>query len=539
MPIAQDYTPSESSFPLAGLDLLSPTDQVDHHYSPNAKNAVCALGVVSKRTGYNPLGTSQPPDPVMALIDFEVTSTNRIFVCITTTKFYSYDPGGNVWVDRTKQAMSVDVPWTGTQDNPVSWVVAEGLDGSDNLVRWIIATNGKDTPQYWDGSASKFADWPINLPGFVTCGCLASFYNHLFIGDISTGSHDEQQIAWGNAGSLIDFTAANGDEGVNIITDAVGPIRRLVQMGDRLMLYADDTIHAITYLGGSFIFSFELIATQTRLVGPNAVVNLGPYHLFMSQEDIVLFDGSRMLRPVSANIRKLYRVELLTEQRLRAWGFLDQPHRFVFWGVPTPFGFAVYQQEFDLFNPGSNVWSRNVFTDQASMMGFYTRDDSRRWNSLPTRTWKQATASWASEQARKGFPVRVLGAVTGAIMLCDGSSSDDNGKAVEAFWDTSDYTASGSAINYTGPTSYVTMICRWVQIEFEAAGTSVDIYTSRDRGQSYQFVKTVALTSVTDRYQVQIDTSSRTLRVRFYTNALAQTFSFNWCRCWFQPGGSW
>ena len=537
MPLGTDYAAAESAYPMTGLDLSTPAAMLDHHSTPNAVNVEVLLGTPGKRPGYFPLGTSQPPDPVMALIDFEVTSTNRVLVCVTTKKFYSFNPGTNAWVDRTKQAMSVDVNWTGTQDDPISWVVAEGLDGSNNLVRWLIVTNNVDFPQYWDGSASKFADWPINLPGFVTCGCLASFYSHLFIGNITTSSTDEQQVAWANNGSLVDFTAANGDEGVNIIVDAIGPIRRMLSLGNALIIYADDTIHAITYLGGTFVFNFTLIATQTRLMGPNGIVNLGPYHLFMSQEDIVLFDGTQMVRPVSANIRKLYRTEVLTEQKLRCWGFLDQPHRVVFWGVPTTAGFSVYVQEFSLFNPGANAWSRHLFKDAATQMGFYTRDDSRRWDSLPTRNWNQATVTWFSEQARKGFPVPVIGTQSGGVMLYDGSQSDDNGTAVQAYYDTPDFTASGNVINYVGPTPYQSQFCRFVQIFFEAYGTSVDLYTSIDRGQSFQFVQTFALASVPNRYIALIDLQSRTLRIRFQTLQVAVTWDVTQCRVWYRPGG--
>lgn len=524
----RSYAPEDSMYPLAGLDLLAPSTMISPSATPLCQNMIARNGIAVKRNGYIPLGTGLPNEPVQALIEFEIDIDVRILVAVTPSHFCSYNTSTKAWDE-----IRGSTHWTGDQTNNIDWVVARGLDGDGNDKKWLIVTNGKDKPQYWDGVAGTFADYPCNLASFVTFKTIAQFYDHIVIGNVQTSNFDHQLIAWTTVGSLVDFTNfSTGDSGSEDVTGASGDIVKLKNMGDRLIIYAENSISSMSYIGAPFVFSLEQVVKEIRLLGPQAIVDLGPYHIFIGQENWYVYDGERAVYPAGDAVWKLFKDELFTDQKNRAFGFFDQPHNYIYWGVPIGDGLMViYQQEYNLITPKEVRWTRTFYTDQPFCMGFFSRDEALRWNSpqLTTMPWSAANFTWLSAEIRKGFPNPVIGS-QGKVFVTDGTSLDDNGVAQLAFWDTKDFTI---------PQAYESQLARWCEIECELAGNACRVYYSLDQGQSYVQVKDLTLTSNFARYRMTIDKTSRNIRLRFANGFKSSTFSMRWARVWFRPGGAW
>lgn len=524
----RSYAETDASYPMGGLDLLAPSTMISPNSTPNCKNMIARNGIPQKRGGYIPLGTGLADEPVLEIVEFEIQTDIRILVAIQTAHFFMYNTSTLAWDDITGSTV-----WTGDQTNNIDYVVARGLDADSNDKKWLIVTNGKDAPQYWDGVAGTFADYPCDLVDFVTFRTIAQFYDHIVIGDVQTSNFDHQLIAWSSVGTLTSFVNfSTGDSGSLDVTGASGDIVKLKNMGDRLIVYAENSISTVSYIGLPTVFSLEQVAKEIRLVGPRAIVDLGPYHLFIGQENWYVFDGERAVYPAGDAVWKLFKDELYTEQKNRAFGFLDQPHNYIYWGVPIGDGLmVVYQQEYNLITPQQVRWTRTFYTDQPVCMGFFSRDEALRWNSpqMQTTKWKDANFSWLSAEIRKGFPNPVIGS-TGAVFVTDGTSFNDNGVAQLAYWDTKDFTA---------PNDYVSQICRWAEIECELAGNECRVYYSIDFGQTFVQVQDLTLSGPFARYRMPIDVSGRQLRLRFANGNSESTFMLRWARVWFRPGGSW
>lgn len=511
-------------YPLGGLDYLAPSTMADPRFSPSAQNMMVTKGIALKRKGYRQLG-DDADDPTVALIEFEISINVRILVRVTTKRFFRYDPGDGLFVDITQlDEDDAPVEWTGDQTNDIDWVVGRGSEG-----KYLIVTNGKDKPQWWDGVTATFVDFPCNLPDFVTCKTLAQFYDHLFLGNVKTSSSDPQAVAWSTVGTLSDFTNfSTGDAGSAVITGAAGDIIKLKNLGDRLVIYAENSICSVSYLGGSFVFSFELVISETRLTGPNSIVNLGPYHLFAGQENFYLYDGSRELRAVGDKIYRAYKEQLFVEQKNRTFAFLDQAHQRVYWGVPTGAGkITIYLLEFDLFDASNNTWTKIVYNDVPLCMGFFSRDASRRWSDLTNR-WNEADWTWSSGAGRKGFPVIVIGSAT-KVFINDDTTSDDAGVPPVAYWDTVDFTV---------PQNYLSQFGRWIEIEADLRGSECDVLYSTDQGTSFVNAGHLQLTQDFRPYKVNIDARGRSLRVRLFNNCPASTFQLREEKIYLRPGGA-
>jgi len=97
------FIPSETKYPLMGLDSSSPSTALDPRFSPSCKNVFFEQGVVKKRLGYVGFGAGDllstvTEHPIIGLVQHEDTDGDLHLLAITTREFYRYDSGSDEWV---------------------------------------------------------------------------------------------------------------------------------------------------------------------------------------------------------------------------------------------------------------------------------------------------------------------------------------------------------------------------------------------------------------------------------------------------------
>lgn len=530
------YLPQESSYAFQGVDFLSPSVMMNPRYSPELKNVDVTLGHLSKRRGYEDLGATLS-GTVLALVEFEASSGTIYLVAITTTKEYKWN--GTGWDNITyKDAGAVEHARTGTEDDGLDWIVTEGNDSTGSQKRWIIITNGKDKPRYWDGTLATFYEFStatvanhgaaIAYTNFVTCKTLSTINSYLVLGNVTTAIAEPNLVAWADTESLTNFEGENS--GAVKIVDAEGKILKLLPLGDRMMIYSLNAIHSMLHIGGIQIFSFEKIIGETRLLSGRAITSVGPFHYFMAQENIYLFDGSKGVRRMANMITKRYREIFNSELKTRAWAFLEQPKNTIFFCIPTSSSAGtIFKLEYDIFDVENNRWVVHEYYDRVTCMGFFSNTSDLAWNSstLTSTTWEGMAQRWNEGSVNKGFPVRVLGHV-GKASIANDTILNDDGTAVTGSWE---------SVDFTFPREFLSTNSRWVEMEFEARGTMLDITFSTDKGANYRPGYVKALDGSWKTYTVFLDLSSKTIRVKFENHNLNGDFELRWFRIWFTHQG--
>jgi len=528
------YLPKDEIYPLIGLNTLDPSPQANPHTSPDTKNMVFTKGIVQKRTGYSYLGTTLT-DPVIGVVEYESLTGTKTLLAFTTKKQYKFDTSTLDWVNITYQSGGVDVNWTGVESDTLDYAIVSGLDGSSVFKKWVVITNGKDQPRYWDGAAAKFALYaPAGITGFVTCKTITGYFNQVVMGNVKTASDNVTAVYWSNLQSLISFdsSVSDGGTGIAIMTDVDGPIQRLVPLADRCYIFTLNSIHAMQYVGGAIGMTFVKLMQESRLLSSRSVVNIGQYLLYMSQENIVLFDGTTLTREIGDRIYRGYRDELYASKRHFSFAFHDAAKRQVYFCYPTANDEShFYNVEYQVGDMSNSVWSRLKYKDRFISMGFFSRDQNLKWNSpqIAGVGWDQSLTSWAQGSIKGGFPVRVAGTSSGRVVLLDDTAQNDANTAVDAWWD---------SIDFTVPSGYQSEYGRWIEIELELRGFEAEIYYTKDQGQSYTFVKKLTLTNQWTKYKVNIDVMSKNLRIKVKNDCPSSWIQGRWLRLWVTPGGA-
>lgn len=415
---------------------------------------------------------------------------------------------------------ATDVDLTGTDDDYI-----DAVNGKDLSSTRVFMTNGVDTPRTWNGTDEAFIDWAPTFTGFVTCKTLEVFNDHLILGNLTTSSDDNKTVAWSDTGDFDQFDSGNA--GTNLLADSIGSIKRVLVLADRCIIYNDDSIHVAIYVGGDAIFQFDRIVHGTRLLSPMTVVNLGPWHVFCSQENIWLFDGTRNLRAIGDRIRPSYKADLDLSLAVRCHAFNDVTKKRLFFAFPSSYQTTVvYTLEYDLFNPNKNRWDRLQFADEPTAFGFLVRDSFESWDDS-TGTWEESTGAWNEESLKSSFPVRVLGA-SDRVFLYDESTILDDDATVESEW---------QSVDFVVPEEYLSRYARWSELQIELSGTEVEVQYSTNRGSTWTTIKTLTLDSEFDLYTLRFDVTSRHMRIRLRTTSSLQRFSMRWYRIWFLAGG--
>lgn len=526
MKARRDYAPKDSAFPSLGLNVLDPSSQANANSSPSLNNFAIVKGLPQKRLGFWQLGDTLD-DPVIGLVEFEDLTGQKTFLAITTKGQLKLDTSSDppTWED-----ISFATPWTGEIEDYLDVVIAVGLDGSGDLTKWIIISNGADPPLYWDGDEATFLEYTPNITDFDTYRTMRQFYNKLVMANITTTLENGQLFGWSANQKLLNFTDDINGAGEAIIPGVKGKFVRAEPLGDRMVLYSENSLAVLTYVGGIAIISAEIVTDETRLVSGRSVVNLGPYHLFLSQENVYLFDGSRLIRTIGDAIFRQYRDELAVPRVQEAFAFHDAARQQVFFIIPIDTtDHAIYVLDYNLQDLTNWKWTRQSYNEMPTAMGTWSRFSTLTWDSdWATNTqWQYAQSPWNQGSTKEGFPVRIV-ACGDKVYVSDETVSLDGAATIEARWETIDFTVPGEFLSSTA---------RWLEIEFEARGSQAVVSYSIDGGRNFTLVDTLTLTSAWTKYKLPIDITGNELRVKLENNQAGGALSFRWVRTWFRAGG--
>ncbi len=413
---------------------------------------------------------------------------------------------------------------------------------TDTTSRRLLHTNGVDNPIQWFGDTGDidghFLRWVPLYPNFVSCDTIRVFKESLFLGNIQTTEDEPSLIAWSDSGIFDDFTG--GNSGVQILYELATGIQQIVNLGDRIIIYSKDALASGIFVGSPLVFVFEtIIPAGTRLAAPKGITSINVGHIYASEENFYLFDGSRGLRTLADVMRTDYK-DIKDQANIHQISMLnDFSKKTIYVAVPTlDDKGVVYTMEYDAFNLARRAWAKEEYNNFPRAFGFFTNTFIYTWADTEQETvlatalglsflpWSEEIGNWSNEGEQAEYPVRVFGDANGDVFLSSEGVLSDAGTARTGFYVTGDFTV---------PKEFISVFGRWGEIEFEASGDTVDVSVISEDGQVVKHDETIILEGSVKSYRVPIDVSSRMIRVKF---SFPDDFKLHWVRCWVNPGAA-
>lgn len=265
-------------------------DISDHELPPFAwsdgDNIQFRDGKIVRRGGHEPvLGT---PAVAPYWLMFAFTPTNAFWVYSSLTKLYATDGASQIDITRSvggDYSTNANILWNGG--------ILTGIP---------VITNGVDVPQMWTPVAlsqrmQNLSNWPATDRARV----IKPFKNFLVAMNITrSGTHRPHMVKWSHPadpGSIpvswdhTDPTRLTGE--VEIGDELPGQILDALPLRDMMVIYKDNSVWGMQFIGGNAIFRFFPILTYSGLLSTNCVAHIreGRAHIVATADDLIVFDG--------------------------------------------------------------------------------------------------------------------------------------------------------------------------------------------------------------------------------------------------------
>lgn len=182
-----------------------------------------------------------------------------------------------------------------------------------------ILNNPNDVPQQWSnpGLANRcvnLANWPADW----RAQNLKPFGNFLVaLGTTKGNSPQPYNVNWshpaepGTVPISWDIADPTKDAGEQTLADTEGFVVNQLTMGNLNLIYKEDSVHAMQYIGGNNIFGFRALFTKENigLLMPNGLASFTPpgkssHHIVFGPNDIVVHDGRSVIPILEGRMRK-------------------------------------------------------------------------------------------------------------------------------------------------------------------------------------------------------------------------------------------
>ena len=351
---------------------------------------------------------------------------------------------------------------------------------STNLNGLVVATNGYDTPQMWPLSggvpslSSPFMELR-NWPSGTECKSIRSFRTFLVGLNWERTNEEPRLVKWsteasyGSPPSTWLESDATLDAGEYELADTPGDIIDGFPLGDSFIIYKDDSIYIMNYVGTPYIFSFKLLSPTIGLLAKEAVAEFEGGHFFMGNSDFYVCNGQTVTPMLSNKLRRTVFDELNGENYLKCFVAADYVRNEMMACYPA--GSSTVVNKALIWNWKDNTFSFRDLPDTSHISsGIVEITTGATWDAA-TLTWNADSDPWGATNYDNVVKNIVFADVTNTKIYRDNKGNKKDTATMSAYIERSGY-------DLGDPQSVKFVSAVYPQIEVSGNNT-VDVYVGR------------------------------------------------------------
>lgn len=465
--------------PVKGIITDTPRNIMDPRSQPTGTNGNLYYGINQKEFGTSLWNTGTVPAVSTVMLLRELQYTNgRSLQYLTSTAMYKYSSTADVFVLDCPTATS----YTGTSGDYWSAVMYEEK---------FIYTNGKDKIQYKAGLASTGTDMPSALsPSTLLAWGIQGLKEHLCLYHVfDNGTEYPKRIQWTKKSPLT-YSAAttdfgSGTAGAIDLPDVEGEIQCAVPLSGNVAVFADESIHTQTYIGGDEIYRFEKSVSGIGTPSRRGAVSNDNVAYVMGYNNMYSYHGGDDLRPIGDAVRRTVFSEINPAAKEHCWVEYDKVYDRVFFHIPT--GTSTQCDTTWVYYVKDQAWSR-LRRSYASATE-YSQKDSVTIGQLVGNIGAQ-NLTFGAYEALLSARVRLWGDYSGFVVKHDPtrfSITVSGTQTAQPFvYETPDFTGTKQKDPNGSQVDFTTTKQRWLNATIWACGEGTLLAeVSTDGGRSY------------------------------------------------------
>jgi hypothetical protein len=276
----------------------------------------------------------------------------------------------------------------------------------------LIACNGIDAPQSFTQGGTQFTDL-TNWPSTLKCKAIVPFRNHLValnLTDSASGSAVSKPftIRWSDAipvgadnnGSNTWVTSSAASEAAETsLMGTKGHILNALQLGNLLMVYKEDSVYSLNYVGGAFTFNIREVFKDTGLFSRDAIVDLGNgKHVMMSTNDVVIHNGNSIKSIIDDQMKTFLFSKIDSTYYYKTFLVHNKIKNEVWICFPASGATGGYPDTALIWNYVENTWAtRDLPSVSFIAKGLVNPALTNTW-AASTGAWEQNTLNWGQQE---------------------------------------------------------------------------------------------------------------------------------------------
>jgi len=425
----------------------------------------------------------------------EITYTGKSTNDLTGCTRASTDPAAH-------DDLSVVTPigTTATTDNNYAATENTRRWTATNLNGLLIATNGYDAPQMWPLNSSgvpaktvplrELQNWSVATTkeaGNSTnkSEVIRSFRTFLvglnWTNVVARNNVEPRLVKWSTEASYFsapvtwDSSDATLDAGEYELADTPGVILDGLPLGDSFIIYKNDSIYIMNYVGTPYIFSFKLLSPTIGALCKNSVVDFEGGHFFMGNSNFYLCNGQTVTPLLTGKLRRavfddIVAGDLNDPTWQKSFVVADHVHKEILACYPTQSSSVINKAV--IWN-----WEKNTFTfrdlpnTSHIAAGILAANPGGKLWDTATKTWNEDSEAWGSSDYDSHLENLVFADVSNTKFYRDNAGNQEDTTNMVSYIERSGY-------DLGDPQSVKFVSAVYPQIEVSGDNT-VNVYIGR------------------------------------------------------------
>lgn len=215
----------------------------------------------------------------------------------------------------------------------------------------LIATNGLDRPLKLDlGSGTGFVALGGDPP---LARAIAVVRDFLVLGRVAASANRVQWSAFGNPEA---WTVGDGQSDFQDLPEG-GGVQAIVG-GEFGIVFTERSIYSMTATGDDFVFQFDEIESGRGLMGPSALVKVGPNVFYLAHDGFYALAGGRSESIGHRKVDRFFLDDLNDRHVHRITAVADPVDKLVMWSYPSRASADGTPDRLIVYNWATGSWAR-------------------------------------------------------------------------------------------------------------------------------------------------------------------------------------
>jgi hypothetical protein len=224
-----------------------------------------------------------------------------------------------------------------------SFLAGAGILG--NLRTWSLDNFGEDllaSPNgrqlyHWDRDGGPLVRAVLvpEAPNTIERMLISPQARHVVAFGAGTGSAtapgdpDKLLIRWASSEDFSDWIITSVNSAGDLRLDVGSEIITAVESRGDILIFTDQSLHAMQFIGGDLVFSLRHLAQSVKIISANGVVDVNGIVYAMAEDDFLMYDG--VLRVMDCDVGNQVFDDINLDQGRKVYGGVNKLFTEVWW----------------------------------------------------------------------------------------------------------------------------------------------------------------------------------------------------------------